>query len=130
MKTGIRKSATSRSGPPAAPPPRGRARSAQAAPAIPTGTFTKKIQRQERCERMSPPSGGPAVRPSATTVPTEPSARPRMPGGNAAVTMAGPIAIIALAPSAWTTRAATSPPRPPASPHSADPAVKTARPAE
>ena len=31
---------------------------------------------------MSPPSGGPAVRPIATTVPTVPSARPRIAGGN------------------------------------------------
>ena len=47
---------------------------------------------------MSPPSGGPAVRPIATTVPTAPSARPRIPGGNDAVTTAGPIAIIARRP--------------------------------
>ena len=50
-------------------------------------------------------------------------------GGNDAVTTAGPIAIIALAPSACRTRAATSAPSPGASPQSAEPSVKRRRPA-
>ena len=59
--------------------------------------------------RMSPPSGGrgEAERDDGAHRPERAAAHP---GGNAAVTIAGPIAIIALAPSAWTTRAATSPP--------------------
>ena len=77
---------------------------------------------------MRPPKGGPSVSPTATTVPIVPSARPRISGGNAAVTTAGPIAIIALAPSAWSTRAATRAPSPGAAPQSAEPRVNTTSP--
>ena len=72
--------------------------------------------------------GGPETRPSETTLPIDPSAWPRILGGKTSVTIAGPIAIIAAAPKAWSTRAATRPDSPAERPQSADPSENAARP--
>ena len=73
---------------------------------------------------MAPPTGAPAVSPAATTLETAPRACPRRSRGKTWVTMAGPIDIMAAAPSAWTPRAATSAGSDHAEPHSPEPRVK------
>ena len=45
--------------------------------ATPTGTFTKKIHRQERPEVSAPPISGPRATPRPVTAPHSPNATPR-----------------------------------------------------
>lgn len=54
---------------------------------------------------MIPPSPGPAIDPSDTKAPIIPSARPRSLIGNTSVMIPVFVAIVILAPIAWTTRA-------------------------
>ncbi|OFW60304.1 MAG: hypothetical protein A2133_10095 [Actinobacteria bacterium RBG_16_64_13] len=51
------------------------------------GALMRKIHRQLAWATIRPPSTGPAVKPTYTEVRFRPRARPRSPGGNAAVTI-------------------------------------------
>ncbi len=108
--------------------PAGSAREAHTAPATPMGRFTRKMARHENCWTSSPPMGGPAVSPAATTLEIPPSARPRCSRGKMAVSAAGAIDIMPEAPSAWTMRAPTSMGTLVASPHRPEPSVKSSMP--
>ena len=61
-------------------------------------------------------------------VPNAPRARPRRSAGKAAVRMAGAVAKSIAAPTACTARSATSAGTDDASPHSAEPSTKSAKP--
>ena len=72
---------------------------------------------------------GPALTPSARRIMLRPSARPRSAAGKERVIMATLTQRMAAAPSPWKQRAAMSIPSEGAAPQSAEPSVKTARPA-
>ena len=107
----------------------GRRRRATSSPRSPSGTLTKKIQRQPSASVMRPPRVGPAVTPSETITAFMPSAWPRWLVGNTSTIRARAGAKISAAPMPWIARATTSSGSDGARPDSADPTVKTARPA-
>ena len=107
----------------------GSTRAAHTMARIPIGTLMRKIARHEAAWVRMPPSTGPSVRPSETLMPLSPSARPRSPAGNVRVMIAGPIAMIMAAPTAWTSRKATRAPALGAAPHRTLATVKIANPA-
>ena len=79
---------------------------------------------------IKPPSVGPTASPAATEIPTKPSAWPRCCGGTFFVTIAGPMANSMPAPTACTTRAATSTQTLGASEQRSEPPTKTTNPAK
>jgi len=95
---------------------------------MPTGTFTRKIQRHDRTARITPPATGPTMLPTAHVIELMPMARPRSPRGKASVMMAMPLAISIAPPTPWTRRKSTSWGPLPASAQSREPTVKTPNP--
>src|SRR5205085_8793338 len=76
-----------------------------------------------------PPIVGPMLTPSATRIALVPSARPRSDAGKARVIIATLTEKMAAPPTPWKQRAAMSAPSEGAAPQSAEPTVKTAKPA-
>ena len=93
------------------------------------GRLIKKRARQSDTARMTPPSDGPTVRPTATAIPINPRARPRSCAGKVCVMMAGPTENNMPAPNACTTRKATRAQMVQEKAHSSDPTVNTRNPA-
>ena len=78
---------------------------------------------------MSPPSGGPIAAPTPPSAAHAPIAAERFSGGKVGSTSPSEVGVIAAAPIACTTRAATSSSALGASAHRAEPATKMTRPA-
>src|SRR5271156_5879212 len=124
----IRLTAPSRSGMPLPVPGSfTRIRSPATSASSPTGTLTKKIQRQDNSTR-NPPTGGPSAAAIAATADQVLTATARREAGTAASNSASELGISIAAPRAGTARAATSATNDPDSPHAADPSVNTTRP--
>ena len=104
--------------------------SAATVTAMPMGTLMKKITRQEKCSRISPPSAGPVVRPVATTMPTRPRTRPLSVTGKASTTNACEQAMIMAAPMPCKAREAMRRGAPAAMAHSREPMENTTNPVQ
>ena len=103
---------------------------ARTSPAMPTGTFTKKIHSQDRRSVRIPPISTPAAAPSPPTAPQAPSAMLRSrPSRNVVVRMDSAEGVIVAAPSPWSARAAISDSSLHASPQRSEPTEKMTRPA-
>ena len=105
----------------------GTSRVASAKAASPTGRLIQNTHRQLTCTRP-PPITGPSAAPSAPRADQVPMARDLAAAGTAASSSDSEAGTIRPAPAAWMTRAATSSATPGTRPHSADPALKAARP--
>ena len=79
-------------------------RQARNVPTTPNGTRVQKIARQSIRSSRTPPSAGPAIAPAPTVETISPSPVPRFDGGNAAVMIAAPFAIVIAEPTACRTR--------------------------
>ena len=84
------------------------ARYAQIVATTPTGRLIRKIRRQLATLRISPPSTGPIMLPSAQVIELIPIARPRSSGGNTSVMRAMPLAISMAPPIPCSRRNITS----------------------
>ncbi len=93
--------------------------------ATPIGTLTKKTQRHVRFVTKNPPNTGPRAGARVVGTVMMLATRMRSDGGNARYSMAMPTGIIMPPPAPWTTRKATSWVMFWATPHSAEPIVKT-----
>ncbi len=93
---------------------------------MPTGTFTKKTQRQERLAVSRPPSGEPTATPSAPAVASRPKVRPMRSGGSRRATALYVMTTMTDPPVPCTQRAATSRTKLGASAPSREPATNTA----
>ena len=101
---------------------------ASARPATPIGTFTQKTDDQAKaCSRM-PPRMGPIPNPRPATAAQVPIALVRRSGGNASTRIERVSAAMSAPPTPWSARATMSSGSVRASAHSAEQAVKTARP--
>ncbi|MCP9983479.1 hypothetical protein LUW76_38510 [Actinomadura madurae] len=94
----------------------------------PTGTLTKKIQRQPRWASTKPPATGPTIGASPTIAPKTPKARPRSRGGKIVRIEEITWGNRSAPPSPWSTRAASRCAGEPATPHRAEAMVKTVMP--
>ena len=101
---------------------------ARKAPTRPKGARVQKIARQSSHSTRMPPSTGPAAKPAPTVETMIPSPVPRLEGGNEAVMMAAPLAIVIAEPTAWRTRALISSPSDPENAASMVAMVKIAKP--
>ena len=104
-----------------------RIRTAATAITAPSGTLIRKIHRQ-LAVTSSPPIVGPSVAATAAPAVQRPTAAARRSGGNSPTTRPSDVGIMSAAPTAWTTRAATSHHGPGAAAQRADAATKTPRP--
>jgi hypothetical protein len=95
----------------------------------PTGTLTKKIQRQPSQVTTIPPMVGPAMVARPATPPQMPMAAPRRVAGKAAMMTAIVCGSSSAEPRPWTARAAISSVAVWARPQVAEATVKTATPA-
>ena len=100
-------------------------RSAAATAITPIGRLTKKIQRQLALSTIRPPSDGPRIGASIAGTATMLITLPIRFGPAASAIMSWPIGRIMPPPTPWITRKTTSSVVELASPHSADPAVKS-----
>ena len=91
-------------------------------PTTPSGTRVQKMARQSIRSIKTPPSAGPAIAPAPTVETISPSPVPRFEGGNAAVMIAAPLAIVIAEPMACRIRVPISSSR---EPESADSPVAT-----
>ncbi len=108
----------------------GTMRTASSAVAIPTGTFTKKIQRQETYSVRIPPSSMPTAPPPTAIVAHTPMARVRSrPSANVVVTIESAAGETSAAPRPCRARAAMRTFADGARPSSTDAAVNTTTPA-
>ncbi len=96
--------------------------------AMPTGTFTQKIQCQFRPWVTAPPISGPLATARPATPPQIPITVPRRSAGNAEVSNVRPSGMMIPAPIPSTARNAIRAPMPGASAQAADATVKTIRP--
>ena len=106
----------------------GTRQNANARPATPTGTLTKKIHCQPRLSTSTPPASGPTRVATPAVAPHTLIATPRRSGGKIRVIVDRVCGVSSAAPTPWTTRAAISVSMDPASPHHSEAAVKTASP--
>ena len=74
----------------------------------PTGSETKKTQRQSALSAIQPPVSGPSTEPTPKTAPVRPCQRPRSDGGTRSPITAIASGISAPAPRPWTARARIS----------------------
>ena len=96
--------------------------------AMPSGTLTRKIQRQSAASVSTPPITGPSTALSPMTGPKSPNAFCSSSAGKAARMMPKPWGIISAANAPWTRRKAISISVDCAAPHSAEAMVKPATP--
>ena len=96
--------------------------------AIPIGTFTKKIHRQDRPEVSTPPSSGPIATARPVTAPQTPNAVPRSLPRKASASSASDTANMIAPPTPCKARDSCSISVLTAKPHSTDAQVNTARP--
>ena len=94
----------------------------------PIGTLTKKIQFQEMCSVMIPPSSGPIASAIAETPAQMPIAIPRSRAAKVAVMIESVAGIISAAPTPCTARAPISSGALDERPQASDESVKTTRP--
>src|SRR3954468_725859 len=113
-----------------APPPRlsASSRGASSATTTPTGTLTQKIQCHDSALVSSPPAIGPSATPSPEIAAQVPGAAGRPSGGKAVESSVSVSGITTADPMPWATRAPTRTAGEPASPATADAAVKTTTP--
>jgi hypothetical protein len=97
--------------------------------AIPTGMFTKKIQRHPRPLVMTPPRTGPTATATPVTAPNTPNAAARSRPRKASLSNASEVANMTAPPMPCPARARLRKIVPVARPHSSEPAVKTTVPA-
>jgi hypothetical protein len=102
--------------------------SVAATAAMPIGTLTKKIQRQPRPLVITPPSTGPIATAIPVTAPKTPNATPRSAPRNACAISASEVENMIAPPMPWKARESDSMTGLAATPHSSEPAVKTAMP--
>jgi hypothetical protein len=95
---------------------------------MPMGRFTKKIQRQDSPLVSAPPSTGPTATATPVIAPNTPKATPRSRGGKAAASRASDVANMIAPPMPWKARARARKVASGASPHRAEPTVKTTMP--
>ena len=96
---------------------------------MPTGTLTKKIQRQENDWVSAPPSTSPTAEPPIAIAAQTPSARARsFPSANVVEMIESAAGEMSAAPRPCSARKPISIPEVPASPFSSDAAVKMTRP--
>ena len=100
-------------------------RHASTAAIRPNGTRVQKMARQSNRSINTPPRIGPAAAPAPTVETIRPNPVPRFEGGNAAVMIAAPLAIVIDAPMACSTREPTSSSREPEIADSSVATVKT-----
>jgi hypothetical protein len=93
----------------------------------PTGTLTRNTQRHDRCASR-PPNGGPSAAAAPPTAAQTLTAIARRAAGNAPSRRASDVGITRAAPTAWSTRKATSNGTDAASAQAAEPTVNTATP--
>src|SRR3954452_15501030 len=105
----------------------GTTRSAKTAASTPSGTLTRKIQRQ-LASTSRPPSGGASEAPTAPMAAHAPITGARRSGGNSGSTSPSEFGVSAAAPIPCSTRAPTSAPTEGATAHRAEPSVKSASP--
>ena len=103
-------------------------RQARNAPTSPSGARVQKIARQSSHSTSTPPSTGPAAKPAPTVETMIPSPVPRRDGGNDAVMIAAPLAIVIAEPIACSTRVPISSSSEPESAESSVAIVKIAKP--
>ena len=93
--------------------------------AIPIGTLTKKIQRHERPLVSAPPSTGPTATATPVIAPNTPNATPRSSGRNALASSASEVANMIAPPTPCSARESARNVVSWATPHRAEPSVKT-----
>ena len=96
--------------------------------AMPNGTFTKKIQRQDRPVVSTPPASGPIATATPVTPPQMPNAVPRSLPRKASASRASETANMIAPPTPCRARDSCSISVLAAKPHRADASVKTTRP--
>ncbi len=109
-------------------PVSGRARRASARAASPIGRLTAKSHGQDATSRISEAAVGPRAKPTPTTKALRPIPRPSWWGGVTKRISATLTAIRALAPTPWSTRAATRAGSDQASAQTSEATVNSARP--
>ena len=106
----------------------GTSRSASTRPTTPTGTLTKKIHCQPRWSTSTPPASGPTSVATPAVAPHTLIATPRRSAGNVRVITDNVCGVSSAAPTPCSTRAATSIPMLPDSPHHSEASVNTDNP--